>query len=326
MTLNNVMSMKKEKYLALSGGVGGAKLALGLSRILAKEQLTIVANTGDDFEHLGLYISPDVDTLLYTLAGINNKTLGWGRADETWGFLEAVRQLGMESWFQLGDKDMALHVYRSNRLRQGALLSEVIAELGLKLGVETSVVPMSDEPVRTLVDTEIGVLPFQEYFVKHRCRPKIKKVSFKGLDKAQPAKGLAKILHDPALCATIICPSNPFLSIQPILSLHGMRRGLKNSRRPVIVISPIVQRRALKGPTARIMQELGLQVDVLAIAHLYREIAQGIVIDSSDAAYREGLEQLGLVVLVTNIVMKTLADRITLAEDILKFAQAFSAQ
>lgn len=321
------MSISQKKYLALSGGIGGAKLALGLTRILDRRQLTIVANTGDDFEHLGLAISPDVDTLLYTLAGMNNKELGWGRRDETWSFFATAKQLGMESWFQLGDKDLALHLYRTKRLKEGALLSEVVAELGLKLGIEADLVPMSDAPVRTMVDTEIGVLPFQEYFVKHRCRPKVKEISFDGIEKAQASRGLAKILNDPALCATIICPSNPFLSIQPILSLPGLENDLENSKGPVIVISPIVQGRALKGPTAKMMQELGLGLgtDVLAIGHLYQKIAQGIVIDSSDAAYLKPLEALGFKVLATNIVMETVADKVQLAEDVVQFSQEFSA-
>ncbi len=316
----------KEKYLALSGGIGGAKLALGLSRVLDGSALTIIANTGDDFEHLGLYISPDVDTLLYTLAGINNKESGWGRADETWNFFATARELGMESWFQLGDKDIALHLYRTNRLRQGISLSAVVQELASKLGIALRLVPMSDAPVRTMVDTEIGVLAFQEYFVKHRCEPKVKGIRFAGSETAQPSGGFRAMLEHPALCATIICPSNPLLSIQPILSLPGLEKKLSNSKAPVIVVSPLVRGQALKGPTAKMMQELGLGTGVPAIARLYQGIAQGIVIDSSDAAYSEQLEALGLQVLATNIVMETLADKIRLAEELVQFAREFSGQ
>lgn len=316
------MSNHKEKYLALSGGIGGAKLALGLMHTLDSEQLTIVANTGDDFEHFGLSISPDIDTLLYTLAGINNKELGWGRSDETWSCLDAAKQLGMESWFQLGDKDLALHLYRTNRLNEGASLSVIVQELTERFGIEVKITPMSDQPVRTMVETELGVLPFQEYFVKHRCEPKVQKVSFAGINTAVPSTNFLNGLNESDLQSVIVCPSNPFLSVEPILSLNGIRDLLGNTNIPVIVVSPIVQGQALKGPTAKMMQELGLDTDVLAIARLYKDIAQAIVIDNSDAKYKQELEDIGLNVLSTNTIMNTLDDRITLAKDIIEFSKS----
>ena len=316
------MSKHKEKYLALSGGIGGAKLALGLMHTLDSEQLTIVANTGDDFEHFGLSISPDIDTLLYTLAGINNKELGWGRSDETWNFLDAAKQLGMESWFQLGDKDLALHLYRTNRLNEGASLSVVVQELAEQFGIEVKLIPMSDQPVRTMVETDLGLLPFQEYFVKHRCEPKVQKVSFAGINTAVPSTNFLNGLNESDLRSVIVCPSNPFLSVEPILSLNGIRDLLGNTNIPVIVVSPIVQGQALKGPTAKMMQELGLDTDVLAIARLYKDIAQAIVIDNNDAKYKQELEDIGLNVLSTNTIMNTLDNRITLAKDIIEFSKS----
>lgn len=307
------------KYLVLSGGVGGAKLVLGLTHVLSPGALSIVVNSGDDFLHHGLYISPDIDTLIYTLANINNKELGWGRSDETWNYMQACEALGLEHWFRLGDKDLAIHIYRTQRIEQGAALSEVVAELCSHFGVSGQLVPMSDDPVRTFVDTEIGRLPFQEYFVKHSCTPVVHGIGFDGQETARPTAGFSASLADKGLRGVIVAPSNPFLSIDPIISLADIRRRLSRIDAPCIVVSPIVQGQALKGPTAKLMRELGLNCDVLSIADHYVDFADGIVIDPRDASYVPVLEARGLRVLTTNIIMRSLQDKIRLAEEVMEF-------
>ncbi|MGV0035759.1 MAG: 2-phospho-L-lactate transferase CofD family protein, partial [Candidatus Azotimanducaceae bacterium WSBS_2022_MAG_OTU7] len=235
-------------YLALSGGVGGAKLVLGLSKILEPEQLTVVANTGDDFEHLGLNICPDIDTVLYTLAGWNNKELGWGQAQESWNFLAALKRLGGEDWFSLGDRDMATHILRTQLLGSGASLSEAIDHLSAKMNIAHRIVPMTDERVRTQVNCrDQGALSFQHYFVRDRCQPEVTGFEFAGIDKALPSKGFSTALAGP-LSAVIICPSNPFVSVAPILEIPGVADQLRAARVPVVVISNIVGGEAIKGP------------------------------------------------------------------------------
>ena len=306
------------KYLAISGGIGGAKLALGLSHALDPAQLTVVANTGDDFIHHGLNISPDIDTLLYTLADLNNTELGWGRRDETWGFAEACEQLGMDTWFRLGDKDLAIHLYRTERMRQGASLSEVINELRVKFKVRAEIVPMSDTPVATIVESDIGTLSFQEYFVKNRCKPKVSKIHFAGINEAAPARAFLQILDDEELQGIIICPSNPFLSIDPILSLPGIKEKIKKSAKPVLVVSPVVDGQSLKGPTSKLMHELNLSCNVLSIAEIYHDIATAIIIDTSDKFAIEQIESLGLSVLSTNIIMNELEEKIELGRQLIE--------
>lgn len=318
------MNGSSDRFLALSGGIGGAKLALGLSHVLEKTQLTVIANTGDDFEHFGLYISPDVDTLIYTLADINNTKLGWGRRDETWNFMDACGEVGLDTWFRLGDRDLAVHLYRSNRLKQGATLSDIVRELCAGFSVRSEIIPMSDHPVRTIVETDSGILPFQEYFVKHRCKPRVAAIHFEGIDEAMPAPGFLKRLQDPGLRAIIICPSNPFLSVHPILSLPGIKQDFKTGVRPVIVVSPIVQGQALKGPTTKLMRELKLETDVVTIAGIYKDIADAVVIDTQDTEFTQEIESMGITVHTANIVMRTLQDRINLAKDVVKFAHDLS--
>jgi len=309
------------KYLALSGGVGGAKLALGLSHVLTAEQLLVVANTGDDFEHMGLTICPDIDTLIYTLSDHNNKELGWGRDDESWQFMQACEELGLETWFQLGDKDLALHVYRARCLADGMSLSEVTRELCRRFNIATPIVPMSDDSVRTRVETSTGTLAFQEYFVKHRCAPVVKTIEYSGTDEADLSPDFLRLLQDPELQAVIICPSNPFLSIQPILSLPGLVSKLKELDKPIIVVSPIVEGQALKGPTAKMMQELNMECDVYGIAECYKDIANAMVIDHKDSGYVEKIEALGIKVCVSNIIMQSLQDRIDLAREVVQFSK-----
>jgi LPPG:FO 2-phospho-L-lactate transferase len=251
-------SKNGHRIIALSGGVGGAKLALGLSRVLPPGDLTVVANTGDDFEHLGLSISPDIDTLLYTLAGLDNPATGWGRRDESWNFMAALEALGGETWFRLGDRDLATHIERTRRLRAGESLSQITDDFRRRFGIAARILPMSDDPVRTRVKTKDGWLDFQPYFVRHRCEPVITAIEFAGAADARPQPELLAALADPALSAVIICPSNPFISIEPILALRGVRAALRDCAAPVVAVSPIIGGHAVKGPTAKMMQELGL--------------------------------------------------------------------
>jgi LPPG:FO 2-phospho-L-lactate transferase len=316
------MNTGSEKYLALSGGIGGAKLALGLQHCLDKSQLTIVANTGDDFEHLGLAISPDIDTLLYTLADLNNQELGWGRRDESWNFAEASKQIGLDTWFSLGDRDLAIHLYRSQRLREGANLSQIVEELCKRFRIQANIVPMSDSAVRTMVDTNIGTLPFQEYFVKNRCKPIVSDIRFDGIEKARPAQAFLECLDDSNLNAIIICPSNPFLSVNPILSLPSLKEKINAVGKPVIVVSPIVQGKSIKGPTAKLMQELNLECSVETIASLYKDIASAIVIDNADKSAIDDIKSTGLEILSANIIMNNLQDKISLANEVIDFSRS----
>ncbi len=320
------MNSNTEKYLALSGGVGGAKLALGLSHVLDTEQLLVVANTGDDFQHLGLSVSPDIDTLIYTLSGLNNRELGWGRQDESWNFMQACEELGMETWFRLGDKDLVLHLFRTQALSQGLTLSEVTRELCKRFNIRTQIVPMSDDSVKTFVKTTMGTLPFQEYFVKHRCLPEVTGLEYEGIDSAKMSSLFDQYLDDPALQAVIICPSNPFLSVQPILSLSNVRKKLKEIMRPVIIVSPIVEGQALKGPTAKMMKELDFDCDVCGVVDFYADIADGIVIDIKDSAYVEEIESRGVKVHTSNIVMQSLQDRKDLAREVIRFSKTLCAR
>ena len=306
--------------VALSGGVGGAKLALGLSRILAPAQLDVIVNTGDDFEHLGLTICPDLDTLTYTLAGLNNTETGWGRAGETWTFMASLRALGGESWFQLGDGDLAIHVERTRRLAAGEPLSRVTAELTARLGIEFSVIPMSDDPVRTFVETAAGALAFQHYFVRDQCAPEVTGFEFRGAKTATPSPMALGALADPALDAVVICPSNPFISIDPILAVPGLRGAIEDAAAPVIAVSPIVGGKAIKGPTAKMMLELGVTQSAASVARHYDGLIDGFVLDSEDAASGDEIRALGLDVLTTNTVMQSLEDRVSLAANVLEFA------
>jgi len=315
-----------QKVLALSGGVGGAKLALGLSKVLTPEQLTIVANTADDFEHLGLAISPDLDTVMYTLAGLNDQQRGWGLAGESWQAMSALQQLGGDSWFQLGDKDLATHIVRSQALARGETLSEVTASLCDRLGIAHPILPMSDDPVRTLVDTDQGSLAFQHYFVREQCAPAVKGFHFDGVDSALPHPRLLELLQDPSLAATVICPSNPFVSVSPLLQLAGVRQAMIDSTAAVIAVSPIVAGLAIKGPAAKMMQELNMPVTATAVAEYYGELLDGFVIDESDRDQTEVIGALGVSVLVVPTVMKSLQDRINLAEQVLSFAEQLSTE
>ena len=274
-------------YVALSGGIGGAKLALGLARLLG-ERLTVIVNTGDDFEHLGLEISPDVDTTLYTLAGIANPETGWGRRDETWSFMEAIGELGGPTWFKLGDRDLATHVERTQRLRAGETPTAVTAHLARRLGVTARILPMTDAPVRTVVESDAGTLAFQDYFVREQCRPAVRSLRYEGAAAARVTSEAAAALSAATLGGIIVCPSNPWLSIDPILAVPGLREAIRASGAPVVAVTPIVAGKAVKGPTAKIMAELGLPPDVGSIVRHYGDLLDQVVVDAADGAAAAG--------------------------------------
>ncbi len=300
--------------LALSGGVGGAKLALGLSRVLPPRDLLIVANTGDDFEHLGLSISPDIDTVMYTLSGLANLELGWGRRDETRSFMETLGDIGGETWFRLGDRDLAVHVERTRRLQAGESLTAITADLCARLGVPCRVLPMTDDRVRTRVRTENGWIDFQDYFVRRQCAPVVRELAFDGAATARAT--FLDALSDPRLTAVVICPSNPFISVEPILAMPGVRPAILACQAPVIAVSPIIGGRAIKGPTAKMMQELGLEVSAASVAWRYGDILDGYIVDHADA----DTVLHGPRVFAAPTLMTTLADREALACTVLAAA------
>jgi LPPG:FO 2-phospho-L-lactate transferase len=317
--------MSEDFYLALSGGVGGAKLALGLSKVLSPSELVIVANTADDFTHLGVDISPDLDTLMYTLAGLANPKTGWGLEGETWAFMDSLEKLGGDTWFRLGDKDLATHIKRTERLRQGAKLSEVTRELCTALGIEHTVLPMSNDPVHTKVGSLDGELDFQHYFVRDQCAPTVTGFRFEGLQTAIPTFEFTEALTSENLKGVIICPSNPFVSVDPILSLPAIRKLLPHTNVPIVAVSPIVGGAALKGPAAKMMQELGMPTTALGIAHYYSGLIDGLVIDTADQGSRGEIEALDMAVHVTNTVMTSLEDRKALAKESISFAKSLFA-
>ncbi len=311
--------------LALSGGVGGAKLALGIAHAMPPEALVVVANTGDDFEHFGLLVCPDIDTVTYTLAGVNNPETGWGRAGESWNAMEALTALGGVTWFRLGDRDLALHLERTRRIAAGETLSGVTADIARRLGIRAAIAPMSDQPVRTIVETPDGPLPFQHYFVREQCRPRVTGFRFEGAEAARPGPAFAAALER-GVSAVVICPSNPFISIDPILAVPGVRKGLQECGAPVVAVSPIVGGRAIKGPTAKMMTELGLASGAVEVAEHYRGLIDGFVLDRSDEASAAAVERLGIAVLVTGTVMRSLDDKTQLAEETLAFAGSLAAR
>lgn len=306
--------------LALCGGVGGAKLALGLARALGPGELTILVNTGDDFEHLGLRISPDVDTVLYTLAGVADPERGWGRADETWNFMSAVRQLGGETWFQLGDRDLAMHVARTKYLHAGGLLTDFVEQSARRLGIDACILPMSDEDVRTIVETDDGSFEFQRYFVEQRCRPTVRSLWFAGASRTRVSARVHRAIFDAAR-AIVICPSNPYLSIDPILAVPGVRAALREATAPIVAVSPLIGGAAVKGPTAKIMEELGTPVSNVSIAAHYHGLIDGLVIDSVDASDAMVIDE---PVRTAPTLMQDMSDRIRLAKDVLAFAHTLA--
>lgn len=317
-----------KRYIAITGGVGGAKLCLGLARALDPAQLDFVVNTGDDFVHLGLSISPDIDTLTYTLAGLVNTETGWGRANETWNFMAALGRLGGETWFNLGDADLALHVERTRRLAAAERLTDVTRAIANRLGAPGRILPMSDDPVRTVVGTPTGELAFQHYFVRDRCAPVVTGFRFDGADRAGTTPEIEAAFAHPDLAGVVVCPSNPFVSIGPMLAVERLRTLLRTARVPVVAVSPIVAGLAIKGPTAKMMSELGVPSTAVEVARHYREAGagrlDGYVLDAADAALVPAIEALGIAAVSTPTVMLTLADRIALAHRTVEFIDQLS--
>lgn len=309
--------MTSTSIVSLSGGVGGAKLSLGLLRVLPPDSLTVIVNTADDFTHLGLRIAPDIDTTVYTLANRVNPLTGWGRRDETWTFMAATAELGGETWFRLGDGDLAMHVERTRRLANGESLSQIAADIAQRLKIPASIIPMTDDIVATLVGTASGELAFQDYFVRQQCAPRVTSLRFSGVESARPVPKAAAALRSPELAAVVICPSNPYLSIDPILAIPGMKELLRHCPAPIVAVSPLIGGKAVKGPTAKIMAELDLSVSALEIARHYAGIIDGLVVDAGD---RHLAGQFELPVLFTETLMTTLADRERLALEVIRFA------
>jgi len=311
------------KIVAFAGGVGGAKLAQGLAQVFAPEDLTVIVNTGDDFEHFGLYISPDLDTVCYTLAGLANPETGWGRVDETWNAMENLKRLGGPDWFSLGDRDLATHLERTRRMRAGQTLTEITRDFCKAWGVKDTVLPMSDQPVRTIVETDEGDLPFQEYFVHRRCEPRVKSFRFEGIETASPAPGAREAIR--SADAIIICPSNPWVSIDPILKVIPLtptpplaEEGRKGEGKPVVAVSPIISGKTVKGPAAKMFSELGIEPSALAVAEHYGQLLNGIVVDSLDS---ELTKHIRIPTLATDTFMNTASDRARLAQDTIHFIE-----
>jgi len=303
------------KITALAGGVGGAKLAHGLAQILRPGNLIIIVNTGDDFEHLGLYICPDLDTVCYTLGGLANPETGWGRAGETWQTISNIEKLGGPNWFRLGDQDFATHIERTRRLKAGETLSQVTRDFCKAWGIHHAVIPMSDNPIRTIVNTDQGELTFQEYFVHRHCEPRVKGFRFDGVEEAKAAPGVVEAIEQAEVI--VICPSNPWVSIAPILAVPGLRSRIEAKQ--VVAVSPIIGGQAVKGPAAKMFDELGIQPSALAVAEQYRGLVKSYVLDKIDSQLEADVRRLNMRVFVTNTLMKTTDDRKRLAEDVLNF-------
>jgi LPPG:FO 2-phospho-L-lactate transferase len=310
--------MADPKVVALAGGVGGAKLADGLAQVLQPDHLTIIVNTADDFTHLGLRISPDLDTVCYTLAGVANPETGWGRINETWYVFESLREMGMPDWFQLGDSDLATHLVRSMLFNKGYTLSQITQDFCGMWGINSKVLPMSDDVIQTWVYTNEGDLEFQEYFVHRRCEPIVKGFNFEGVEKSKPAPGVLEAIDQ---CdAVIICPSNPWVSIDPILSVPNIKTALENHL--VIAVSPIIGSRTIKGPAAKMFMEMGIQPSAHAVAEHYGSIIHGLIIDNSDIALVKEINDLSIHTFVTNILMCDRLDRGRLAREMIAYINA----
>lgn len=305
--------------VALAGGVGGAKLAQGLLRVVPADDLTVVVNTGDDFEHFGLKISPDLDTVLYTLGGIANPVTGWGIAGDTANALDQLGKYGHDLWFTITDRDFATHIHRTQRLREGAALTEVAAELARGLGIAATLLPMTDDPVATIVRTPAGDLPFQDYFVRRRQQDDVLGVTFRGIEAARLPHAVAEAIARADVI--VICPSNPIVSIGPILAVPGMRAALESAPAPIVAVSPIVGGKALKGPADKMLTTMGHESSALGVARLYAGLVDGFVIDQLDADQRAAIErEVGMEVLVAQTIMGDAADRERLAREVLAFA------
>ncbi|MEM2212776.1 MAG: 2-phospho-L-lactate transferase [Candidatus Nezhaarchaeales archaeon] len=303
------------RITALAGGVGAAKLLRGLVHVVPPEDLTVIVNTGDDVELHGLHVSPDLDIIMYTLASLIDEVKGWGIANDTFNCLEMLGRLKRETWFKLGDKDLAIHIVRTQLLRSGLKLSQVTAELCRMLGVKARLIPMTDDDVQTMVQTKHGILPFQEYFVKRGAKDEVLGVTFKGIEGAKPAPGVLEAISQAD--RIVLCPSNPIVSIGPILSIPGVRSRLREAEAYVVGVSPIVGGKTIKGPADRMMAGLGFEASAYGVAKLYSDFLDHLIIDKVDEALKERIEELGIAVTVTNTVMRSLQDSIELARKVL---------
>ena len=308
--------MSRGSVVALAGGVGAARFLNGLTRVLAPERIFIVGNTADDAEIHGLHVSPDLDTVTYTLAGLADPKRGWGIRGDHFRCLEALGRLGTDTWFQLGDRDLATHLYRTQRLREGTTLTDITAEITAALGVRSQIVPMSDDRMRTRIGTPTGELEFQTYFVKRRARDRVVSVRFEGAPEATPAQGVIEAIAGAK--AIILCPSNPFISIGPILAVRGIREALQSKRDRVVAISPIVGGRALKGPAAHMMKSMRLRPAAAEVARLYADFVSVFVLDEVDQKQAVLVEKLGMRPVVTNTVMRGLRERKSLARVVVR--------
>ena len=304
--------------LALAGGVGGAKLALGLALLLDPGELVVCVNTGDDETFHGLHVSPDLDTIMYTLSGLSNEETGWGVGGDTFTALEMLGKFGADTWFNLGDRDFATHIRRTQLLADGKTLSEVTDELNRSLGVTQLVVPMSDDSVKTVLVTDEGELPMQRYFVGRRAEPKIFEVRYLGADTATAAPGFQDALARAGML--VMCPSNPYLSLGPILAIPAVRKRIRAFPGKKVCVSPIVGGEAVKGPAGKIMAELGKEVSCVQVAREYLDICDVFVIDVQDEALAPQIQEMGITPLVTSTIMKTSQDKIALAKKILALA------
>ncbi len=317
-----LMPRGEGRVVALCGGVGGAKLAFGLQGVLGA-RLHVVINMADDFAHLGLHVSPDLDTVLYTLGGLNDKERGWGRAGESWNFMEAVAQVGGETWFALGDRDLALHVERTRRLAAGEPITQIAADVARHFGIAAQLWPVTDDPIRTMVETPDEELAFQRYFVARRCEPVVRAIRFDGATEARLSAGAREALRPEGLRMVVICPSNPYLSIDPVLAVPGLREALRASGAPVVAVSPLVAGQAVKGPTRKIMDELGVEATTAAIAAHYRGLIDGLVIDAGDASEGRALD---VAVHAVPTLMTDDPSKVRLAHDVLAFGDRLAAQ
>jgi len=308
------------KVTALAGGVGGARLAEGLAQVLLPQNLTVIVNTGDDFEHLGLKICPDLDTVCYTLAGIANPVAGWGRSGETWQALETLSALGGPAWFRLGDRDLGLHLERTRRLNAGQSLSQITRDFCRIFGVRAQALPMSDDPRPTWVHSDAGKLSFQDYFVRLQCQPRVTGFSFEGAVNAQPAPGVLEAIRQADV--VIFCPSNPWVSLDPILAVPGIRPAIQ--RRKCVAVSPIVGGKAIKGPAAKMFNELGFEASALAVASHYQELLTGFVLDQLDRNLSGAVQALGMAVYSTDTIMSTPAKRASIAKEVIQFCLSLS--
>ena len=307
------------RITALAGGIGASKFLLGLSRVMPPEEITVIANTGDDIEMFGLRVCPDIDTVIYTLAGVINEETGWGIARDTFDALKWIARYTDAAWFNLGDRDLATHIYRTHALHQGRTLTEVTEHISRSLGVRSRILPMTDSYTPTRVVTDEGEMHFQEYFVRRRCEPRVNEIRFEQIERASPSAGVESAILDAD--AVIICPSNPFISIGPILAVPGIRRLLKQTSAKVIAITPIIAGRALKGPAAEMLRDLGHEVSALGVARVYRDIADLFVLDEADSELLPAIEALGLRAIATNTVMSSIEEKQRLAKEVLNAAR-----